>query len=86
MPKQVKYTDWTAKERLSLIRKQNVERHVGYEAKQKLRANILRHQKLQNEQIEYDRMKSGAIHGHLHAAAEARMKHLAIKLLGKEKW
>ena len=85
MPKQVKYTDWTAKERLSLIRKQNVERHVGYEAKLKLRANILRHQTLQNEQTEYDRLKSGAIHGHLHAAAEARMKHLVIKLLGKEK-
>jgi len=85
MTKRVKYTDWTAKERLALIRKQNVERHVGYESKLKLRANILRHQKLQNEQTEYDRMKSGALHGNLHPAAEARMKHLAIKLLGKEK-
>ncbi len=85
MTKRVKYTDWTAKERLALIRKQNVERHVGYESKLKLRANILRHQKLQNEQIEYDRMKAATVHGNLHAAAEARMKHLAIKLLGKKK-
>ncbi len=85
MPKQVKYTDWTAKERLSLIRKQNVERHVGFEAKQKLRANILRHQMLQNEQIELDRLKAATVHGHLHPAAEARMKHLAQKLLGKDK-
>ena len=85
MPKRVKYTDWTAKERLALIRKQNVERHVGYEAKQKLRANILKHQMLQNEQIELDRLKAATVHGHLHPAAEARMKQLAIKLLGKDK-
>ncbi len=85
MPKYVKYTDWSAKERLALIRKQNVEQHAGFEAKQKLRANILRHQMLQNEQIEHDRLKAATVHGHLHAAAEARMKHLAIKLLGKEK-
>ena len=85
MTKRVKYTDWTAKERLTLIRKQNVERHVGYEAKLKLRANILRHQTLQNEQMEHDRLKAATVHGYLHAAAEARMKHLAIKLLGKEK-
>ena len=37
MPKQVKHTDWTAKGRLAIIRKQNAERHAGYEAKQKLR-------------------------------------------------
>ena len=84
MPKFVKYTDWSAKERLALIRKQNVERHVGFEAKQKLRANILRHQVLQNEQMELDRLKAATVHGNLHAAAEARMKQLAQKLLGKE--
>ena len=86
MPKRVKkYTDWTAKERLALIRKQNVERHVGYEAKQKLRANILRHTKNQNEQMEHDRLEAATVHGNLHAAAEARMKILAAKLLGKDK-
>ncbi len=84
-PKHVKYTDWTAKQRLALIRKQNVERHVGFEAKQKLRANILRHQILQNEQMELDRLKAATVHGNLHAAAEARMKDLVQKLLGKEK-
>ena len=85
MLKQLKYTDWSAKERLALIRKQNVERHVAYGAKQKLRANVLRHTKNINEQMEHDRLKAATVHGNLHAAAEARMKHLAIKLLGKEK-
>ncbi len=85
MPKYVKYTDWSAKERLALIRKQNLEHHVGFEAKQKLRANILRHQVLQNEHMELDRLKAATVHVQLHTAAEARMKQLAIKLLGKEK-
>ena len=85
MPKFIKYTDWSAKERLALIRKQNVERHVGFEARQKLRANIMKHQVLQNEQIELDRLKAATVHGNLHAAAEARMKLLAQKLLAKEK-
>ena len=81
MHKQLRYTDWSAKERLALIRKQNVERHVAYGAKQKLRANILRHTKNQNEQMEHDRLKAATVHGNLHAAAEARMKYLAQKLL-----
>ncbi len=81
MHKQLRYTDWSAKERLALIRKQNVERHVAYGAKQKLRANILRHTKNQNEQMEHDRLKAATAHGNLHAAAEARMKYLAQKLL-----
>ena len=81
MHKQLRYTDWSAKERLALIRKQNVERHVAYGAKQKLRANVLRHTKNQNEQMEHDRLKAATVHGNLHAAAEARMKYLAQKLL-----
>ena len=81
MLKQLKYTDWSAKERLALIRKQNVERHVAYGAKQKLRANVLRHTKSINEQMEHDRLKAATVHGNLHAAAEARMKYLAQKLL-----
>ncbi len=81
MPKRVKYTDWSAKERLALIRKQNVERHIGYEAKQKLRANILRHTKNQNEQMEHDRLKAATVQGNLHAAAAARLKHLEQILL-----
>ena len=86
MPKRVKkYTDWTAKERLALIRRQNVDRHVGYEAKHRLRANILRHTRKQNEHMEHDRLKAATVHGNLHTAAEARMKILATKLLGKDK-
>ena len=81
MLKQLKYTDWSAKERLALIRKQNVERHVAYGAKQKLRANVLRHTKNQNEHMEHDRLKAATVHGNLHAAAEARMKYLAQKIL-----
>ncbi len=63
MHKQLRYTDWSAKERLALIRKQNVERHVAYGAKQKLRSNILRHTKNQNEQMEHDRLKAATAHG-----------------------
>ena len=81
MLKQLKYTDWSAKERLALIRKQNVERHVAYGAKQKLRENVLRHTKNKNEHMEHDRLKAATVHGNLHAAAEARMKYLAQKLL-----
>ena len=82
MPKRVKkYTDWTAKERLALIRRQNVDRHVGYEAKQKLRANILRHTQNQNEHMEHDRLKAATVQGNLHAAAAARLKHLEQILL-----
>ncbi len=81
MHKQLRYTDWSAKERLALIRKQNVERHVAYGAKQKLRANVLRHTKNLNEHMEHDRLKAATVHGNLHAAAEARMKYLAQKLL-----
>ena len=82
MLKQLKYTDWSAKERLALIRKQNVERHVAYGAKQKLRENVLRHTKNQNEHMEHDRLKAATVHGNLHATAEARMKYLAKKMLG----
>ena len=76
MPKQVKHTNWTAKARLAVIRKQNVERHAGYEAKQKLRQNIIRHQVNHTHQLEHDRLKAATVHGNLHAAAEARMQHL----------
>ena len=58
MPKQVKHTDWTAKARLAVIRKQNVARHAGYEAKQKLRQNIIRHQVNHTHQLEYDKAQS----------------------------
>ena len=81
MPKKVKHTDWTAKERLAVIRKQNVERHVGYEAKQRRRQNILRHQVNQTHQMELDRLKAATARGNLHAAAEARMQHLKNTLI-----
>ena len=45
----------------------------------------MKHQVLQNEQIELDRLKAATVHGNLHAAAEARLKLLAQKLLTKEK-
>ncbi len=83
MPKQVKHTDWTAKERLAVIRKQNVERHVGFEAKHKLRQNIARHQANQTHQMEYDRLRAATARGNIHAAAEARMQHLKNILISK---
>ena len=83
MPKQVKHTDWTAKERVAVIRKQNVERNVGFEAKQKLRQNIAWHQVNHTHQMEYDRLKAATARGNIHAAAEARMQHLKNILISK---
>ena len=71
-----KHTDWTAHARLADIRKQNVERHVGYEAKQTLRRNILRFQTNHTHQMEHDRLKAATVRGNLHPAAEARLEHL----------
>ena len=79
MPK--KYTDWGAKERMALIRKQNVERHVGYEAKQALRRNIIRHQVNQTNQMEYDRLRAATVQGNLNAAAQSRIEDLKKILL-----
>ena len=81
MPKEVKHTDWTAKERLAVIRKQNVERNVGYEAKQRLRQNIARHQANQTHQMELERLNAATALGNLHQAAEARMQHLKTVLV-----
>ena len=82
MPKKLKkYTDWTAKERLALIRRQNLDRHTSYDSKLRLQANIRRHTRNQNEEMEHDRLKAATVHGNIHAAAEARMKILATKLL-----
>jgi len=76
MPKKIKHTDWTAKARLAVIRKQNVERHVGYEAKQALRRNIMRFQANHTHQMEHDRLKAATVQGNLRPAAEARLGHL----------
>ena len=76
MPKKIKHTDWTAKARLAIIRKQNVERHAAYESKQHLRQNIQRHQVNHTHQMEYDRLKAATVQGNLRPAAEARMQHL----------
>ena len=82
MPKKLKkYTDWMAKERLALIRRQNLDRHTSYDSKLRLQANIRRHTRNQNEEMEHDRLKAATVHGNIHAAAEARMKILATKLL-----
>ena len=77
MPKKLKkYTDWTAKERLALIRRQNLDRHTSYDSKLRLQANIRRHTRNQNEEMEYDRLKAATVQGNLHAAAAARLTHL----------
>jgi hypothetical protein len=82
MPKKIKRTDWNAKARMALIRKQNVERHVGYEARQKLRQNIIRHQTNATLTMEHDRLLHAQVQGNLHAAAERRLgalKNMIVK-------
>ena len=76
MPKPVRYTDWTAKARLDAIRRQNVERHASYEAKQTLRDKIRRHQINHTHQMEHDRLLAATVQGNLRPAAEARLQHL----------
>ena len=77
----VKKRDYKLKERLAIIRRQNVERHAGYEAKQTLRTNILRHQTNATNQLEYDRLKASTVQGNLAQHAEARIHHLKKVLL-----
>ena len=77
------YTDWEAKARLAVIRKENVERHVGYEVRQKLRERIRRHQINQTHQLEYDRLKAATVQGNLHAAALKRLEYLKNALVSK---
>ena len=75
MPKQVKI-DHKYTEKLAKIRKNNVQRHAGYENAQLLRRNILRSQRNATYEMELQRLKSATVQGHLAQHAHKRVVDL----------
>ena len=79
MPKKLgvdhKYT-----EKLAKIRKNNVERHAGYENAQLLRRNIIKNQRNATYEMESQRLR-GTVQGHLAPHAHKRMADLKNMLL-----
>ena len=63
-------------ERLAIIRRQNVERHAGQEARNLLRANIRRKQANDTFRSERDRLIAASVKGPLAGHAERRLKEL----------
>ena len=81
MPKQVKL-DHKYTEKLATIRKNNAERHAGYENALKLRQNIQRFQRNTTYDMELQRLKSATVQGHIAAHAHKRvadLKNILVK-------
>ena len=81
MPKKLgvdhKYT-----EKLAKIRKNNVERHAGYENTLALRRNIVRAQRNATYDMELQRLRGATVQGHLAPHAHKRIADLK-NMLGK---
>ena len=71
-----KRTSLEINQRLAIIRKQNLERHAGQEARNILRANILRKQANDTFRMERDRLIAATARGPLSQAAERRLHEL----------
>ena len=82
MPKKYNALDHKYIEKLARIRKDNVQRHAGYENTLKLRENIKRQQRNATYDMELERLNSGTAQGHLAAHAHKRKEELR-KILGK---
>ena len=82
MPKKYNALDHKYIEKLARIRKDNVQRHAGYENTLKLRENIKRQQRNLTYDMEFERLNSGTAQGHLAAHAHKRKEELR-KILGK---
>ena len=82
MPKKYNALDHKYIEKLARIRKDNVQRHAGYENTLKLRENIKRQQRNLTYDMEFQRLNSGTAQGHLAAHAHKRKEELR-KILGK---
>ena len=75
-------TDHKYTEKLAKIRKNNVERHTGYENTMKLRANIQNFQRNATYDMELQRLRSATVQGHLAPHAHKRIADLK-NMLGK---
>ena len=82
MPKKLEKTDYRYHEKLAKIRKDNVQRHAGYENSLKLRANIMRYQQNATYEMEHDRLKQATAKGHIAGHAHKRLSDLK-NILGK---
>ena len=69
-------------EKLAKIRKNNVERHAGYENSLMLRANIQRAHRNNTYDMELQRLRGATMQGHLAPHAHKRVADLK-NLLGK---
>ena len=80
MPKKLG-TDHKYNDKLAKIRKNNVERHVGYENAQLLRRNIIKNQRNATYEMELQRLRSATTQGHLALHAHKRMADLKNMLV-----
>ena len=81
MPKKLD-TDHKYTEKLTKIRKNNVERHAGYENTLELRQNIQRFQRNATYDMELQRLRSATVQGHIAPHAHKRIADLK-NILGK---
>ena len=81
MPKKLG-TDHKYTEKLTKIRKHNVERHAGYENTLALRRNIVRAQRNNTYDMELQRLRSATVQGNLAPHANKRIAYLK-NMLGK---
>jgi len=79
MPK--KQLDHKYTEKLAKIRKNNVERHAGYENALKLRQNIQRFQRNATYDMELQRLRGATVQGHLAPHAHKRVADLKNMLV-----
>lgn len=81
MPKKLG-TDHKYTEKLAKIRKDNVQRHAGYENTLALRRNIVRAQRNATYDMELQRLRGATVQGHLAPHAHKRIADLK-NMLGK---
>ena len=81
MPKKLDKLDHKHNEKLAKIRKNNVERHAGYENTLKLRANIQRFQRNATYDMELQRLR-GATTG-THSSSRSQEGGRSQNILGK---
>ena len=82
MPKKLDKLDHKYNEKLAKIRKNNVERHAGYESTLKLGANIQRFQRNATYDMELQRLRSATVQGYIAPHAHKRIADLK-NILGK---
>ena len=76
MPKKLEKLDHRYTEKLAKIRKDNVQRHSGYESSPMLRRNIQRFQKNTTYDMELKRLQAATAQGHIAPHAHKRVADL----------